>query len=97
MGIMAFDESDRELLSNLDSKSDRDIELDAYGGNEDFMNLDKEMIEYVCKGRYVFEDMRESIENSRTYTNPETRHKVEKKLKIVKDICEMIEKLWSTE
>ena len=45
MGIMAFDESDRELLSNLDSKSDRDIELDAYGGNDDFMNLDKEMIE----------------------------------------------------
>lgn len=86
---------EKNLLSKLDGKTDREIELDIYDGDEDFMNLDKELIDYICKGRDIFEDMREEIENSRTYTNPETRHKVENRLKLVEEICERIDKLWT--
>lgn len=89
-----FEDSEKELLANLDGKSDYDINLDIYDGDEDFMNLDQELIEYICKGRDVFEDMRETIENSRTYTNEATRHKVMKRLKMVENICEIIEELW---
>lgn len=56
--------------------------------------LVQELMEYVCKGRDAFEDMREEIENSRIYTNPETRHHVEKELKLVEQICELIDKFW---
>jgi len=57
----------------------------------------QELMEYLCKGRDAFEDMREEIENSRIYTNPETRHYVEKELKLAERICELIEKYWDAE
>lgn len=91
---MVIDNLEKTILANLDGKSDHDINLDIYDGDEDFMNLDQELIEYICKGRDVFEDMREAIENSHTYTNEATRHKVMSKLKMVENICEIIEQLW---
>ena len=54
----------------------------------------QELMEYLCKGRDAFEDMREEIENSRIFTNLETRHYVEKELKLAEQICELIEKYW---
>ena len=52
----------------------------------------QELMEYWCKGRNAFEDMRDEIENSEIYTNPETRHMIEKELKQVEQICELIDK-----
>lgn len=89
-----MEDFEKELLANLDGMSDEEINLLIYDGDEDYMNLDQELIEYICKGRDVFEDMRDTIENSLTYTNPETRHKVEGRLKMVENICEIIEQLW---
>ena len=91
---MVIDELEKEMLKNIEGMSEYDIDLAAYDGDEDYMNLDKELIEYICKGRDAFEDMRDAIENSRTYTNPETRHKIMGKLKMVENICEIIEELW---
>lgn len=52
----------------------------------------QELMEYWCKGRDAFEDMREEIENSDIYTNPETRYMIEEELKRVGQICELIDK-----
>mgnify|MGYP003308490384 CR=1 FL=1 len=57
----------------------------------------QELMEYLCKGRDAFEDMREEIENSRIFTTPETRHYVEKELKLAEEICQLIEKYWDAE
>ena len=86
--------AETEFMKSLEGMSDYEIELASYDGDEEYMQLDKELVDYICKGRDIFEDMRDTIENSRTYTNPETRHKVMKRLKMVEDICEIIEKLW---
>lgn len=83
-----------EDFNYLDGMSEEEINLLIYEGDEDFMNLDKELLEYICKGRDIFEDMRETIENSLTYTNETTKHKVEGKLKLVTEICGLIEQLW---
>lgn len=94
---MVIESLEKDFLAKLDGKSDDDIDLDIYDGDEDYMNLDRELIDYICKGRDVFEDMREAIENSRTYTNENTRHKVMSKLKMVENICEIIEQYWNAD
>lgn len=94
---MVVESLEKDLLAKLDGKSDEEIDLDIYDGDEDYMNLDRELIDYICKGRDVFEDMREAIENSRTYTNESTRHKVMSKLKMVENICEIIEQYWNAD
>lgn len=91
---MVIDEIEKTYMNNLDGMSEEDINLMMYDGDEDYMNLDNELIEYISKGRDIFEDMRDTIENSRTYTNEATRHKIMKRLKMVEDICEIIEELW---
>lgn len=83
-----------ENFEYLKGMSDEEINLLIYDGDEDFMNLDNELIEYICKGRDIFEDMRDTIENSLTYTNEATKHKIEGKLKLVEEICKLIEQLW---
>ena len=61
----------------------------------EYYYLLQELMEYWCKGRDAFEDMRDAIENSDIYINPETRYMIEDELKQVEQICELIDKFCS--